>query len=94
MSLDSLSFASMSLSSSIYVMTADSTPMPLTSVGSIIKLHLSLLNVYLILKLILNITYIGQLCDSNNYLVIFSSFFVVVCKIYNLKSWLGQTIGI
>jgi hypothetical protein len=59
MSLDSLSFASMSLSSSIYVMTADSTPMPLTSVGSIIKLHLSLLNVYLILKLILNITYIG-----------------------------------
>jgi hypothetical protein len=80
MSLDSLSFASISLSSSIYVMTAEGILIPLIGVGSIIKLHLTLPNVYLILKLILNIAYIGQLCDSNNYLVIFSSLFLLCAR--------------
>jgi len=59
-------------------MTADGTLMPLADVGSIITPHLSLLNVYLISKLKMNLAYIGQLCKSGNYLVIFSSLFCCV----------------
>ena len=77
MSPDSLSFISVSSSLFIPVMTADSTPMPLTGVGSIITPHLSLPNVYLILKLRLNLAFVGQLCDSDDYLVIFPILFVV-----------------
>jgi hypothetical protein len=51
--------------------------MPLAGVGSIIKPHLSLPNIYLILKLKLNLASVGQLCDSSNYLVIF--FFFLLC---------------
>ena len=78
MSPDFLSFASMSPSSSIHVMIADDTLMPLENVSSIITPHLSLPNVYLISNLTSNLVSIGQICDSNNYLVIFSSSFYCV----------------
>jgi hypothetical protein len=74
----SSSFFFVSPSSSIHVMTANDTYMPLTNVGFIITSHLSLFNVYLILNLILNLVSIGQICDSSNYLVIFSSSFYYV----------------
>ena len=50
-SLDTLSFTYVSPLSSNPVMTVDGTLMPLAGVGSIITPHLSLSNVYLILKL-------------------------------------------
>jgi hypothetical protein len=59
-------------------MTADGTPMPLAGVGSIVTPHLSLPNVYLIPKLKLNLGSVGQICDSSDYLVIFSSSFCCV----------------
>jgi hypothetical protein len=74
MSPDSLFFTSMTYSSSIPVMIVDDTLMPLTSIGYVVTPHLSLLNVYFILKLTLNLAYVGQLCDSGNYLVIFFFF--------------------
>ena len=51
-------------------MTANGISMPLASVGYVITLHLSLPNVYFILKLRLNLISISQLCDSVDYLVI------------------------
>jgi hypothetical protein len=78
MSLDSSSFTFLSLSPSIPVMTADDTSMPLEGVGFIVIPHLSLPNVYLILKLKLNLASVRQLCDFGDYLVIFSSFFYCV----------------
>ena len=48
MSLNSSSFTYVSPSSSIPVMTADGTLMPLVGVGSVVTPHLSLPNVYLI----------------------------------------------
>ena len=83
MSLDSSSFTFLSLSPSIPVMTADDTSVPLEGVGFIVTPHLSLSNVYLILKLILNLAYVGQLCDFGDYLVIFSSF---ICCVQDLQS--------
>ena len=52
--------------------------MPLIGVGSVITPHLFLPNVYLILKLKLNLVFVGQLCDSSDYLVVFSSSFCCV----------------
>ena len=78
MSPDSSSFTSVSPLSSIPVMTADGTPMPLAGVGSVVTPHLSLPNVYFISKLRLNLAFVGQLCDSDDYLVISSSFFCCV----------------
>jgi len=78
MSLDSSSFTFVSSSPSIPVMTVDDIRMPLASVGSIITPHLSLPNIYLILKLKWNFVSIGQLCDSSDYLVIMSSSFCCV----------------
>ena len=52
--------------------------MPLAGVGSVVTPHFSLLNVYFIPKLRLNLVSVGQLCDSCNYLVIFSSSFCCV----------------
>jgi len=86
MSLDSLSFAFVSPSSSIHVMTIDGSSMPLIGVGSIVIHHLSLPNIYFISKLILNLTFVGQLCDSSNYLVIFSSFFLLCAGFTVLKA--------
>ena len=75
MSLDSSSFVYVSHLSSIHVMIVDDTLIHLTGVGFVITPHLSLLNIYLILKLTVNIASIGQLCHSSNYLVIFFLFF-------------------
>jgi hypothetical protein len=68
MSLDSLSFAYVSPSPFIPVMTANNTLMPLTSVDFIVTPHLSLPNIYIILKLTLNLASIGQLCNFSDYL--------------------------
>ena len=51
--------------------------MPLAGVGSVVIPHLSLFNIYLISKLRLNLASVGQLCDSGDYLVIFSSLFLL-----------------
>ena len=61
MSPDSSCFTSMSHSSSIHVMTADGTPMPLAGVGFVAtpNLPLSLSNVYHILNLTLILAFIG-----------------------------------
>ena len=72
MSPDSSSFAYVYPSSSIPIMTADGTLMPLAGVGSVVTPNLSLPNVYHIPKLTLNLASVGQLCDSGN-LVTFSS---------------------
>jgi len=83
MSLDSSSFTSVSPSSSIPVMTADGTPMPLAGVVGFVTPHLSLLNVYLIPNLELNLAFVGQICDSGDYLVMFSGSF---CYVQDLQS--------
>jgi hypothetical protein len=83
MSLDSLSFTSVSPLSFIPVMTADGTPMPLAGVGSVVTPHLSLSNIYLIPKLKLNLAFVGQICDSGDYLVMFSGSF---CYVLDLQS--------
>jgi hypothetical protein len=59
-------------------MTADGTPMPLAGVGSVVTSHLSLSNVYLIPQLKLNLASVGQICDSGDYLVMFSGSFCCV----------------
>jgi len=64
-------------------MNADGTPMPLAGVGFVVTPHLSLPNVYLIPKLKLNLAFVGQICDSSDYLVIFSSSF---CCVQDLQS--------
>jgi len=85
MSPDSSSFIYVSPLPSISIMTIDVTLIPLVAVGSIVIPHLSLSNVYLILKLILNLASIGQLCDSGDYLVIFFSFFYCVQDLQSQK---------
>ena len=52
-------FTSMSHSSSIPVMTANGTPMPLVGVGSVVTPNLSPSNVCHIQNLTLNLAYIG-----------------------------------
>ena len=74
MSPDFSSFAYMSSSSSIHVMTADDTSIPLAGVAIVITPHLSLSNVYLIPNLTLNLVSVGQIYD---YLVIFSPLFLL-----------------
>jgi len=83
MSPDSSSFTSVSPLSSIPVMTADDSPMPLAVVGSVVTPHLSLPNVYLIPKIKLNLASVGQKCDSGDYLVMFSGSF---CCVQDLQS--------
>jgi hypothetical protein len=77
---DSSSFAFVSPSSSIPVITIDGTHVPLTGVSSVVTPQLSLSNVYFILNPTLNLASISQLCDSSNYLVIF--FFFSFCIRY------------
>ena len=48
-------------------MTGNDNHMPLANVGSVITPYLSLLNVYLLSKLALNLAFVGQFCDSENY---------------------------
>jgi len=83
MSPDSSSFTFVSPSSSIPVMIADGTPMPLAGVDFVFKPHLSLHNVYLISNLKLNPASVCQICDSGDYLVMFFGFF---CCVHDLKS--------
>ena len=52
--------------------------MPLVSVDYVVTPHLSLINIYLISKLKLNLASIGQICDSIDYLVMFSGSFCFV----------------
>jgi hypothetical protein len=59
-------------------MTADGTSMPLASVGSVVTPHLSLPNVYFVPKLKLNLVSVGQIYDSDDYLVMFSGSFCCV----------------
>ena len=54
------------------VMTADDTPLPLTSISSIITTYLSLSHVYHIPNLTLNLVSVAKLCDLG-YLVSFST---------------------
>jgi len=72
MSYDDKSFVYMNPVSSMSVMTADGTPMPLAGIGSVSTSKLSLSNVYHIPKLTLSLAYVSQLCDFG-YSVIFSS---------------------
>ena len=67
MSLDCLSFAYVFLLFSIHVMIVDGIFMLLVGVDSVITLHLSLPNIYLILNLTLNLAFVGQICDSGDY---------------------------
>jgi hypothetical protein len=83
MSPDFSSFTSVSPLSSIPVITADGTPMPLAGVGFVVTPHLSLPNVYLIPQLKLNLASVGQICDSGDYLVMFSGSF---CCVQDLQS--------
>jgi len=78
MSPDSSSFTFVSPSSSIPVMTADGTLMPLAGVGSVFTPHLSLHNVYFIPNLKLNLASVSQICDSGDYLIMFSGSFCCV----------------
>jgi hypothetical protein len=64
-------------------MTADGTSMPLASVGSVVTPHLSLPNVYFVPKLKLNLVSVGQIYDSDDYLVMFSGSF---CCVQDLQS--------
>jgi len=86
MSPDSSSFTFVSPSSSIPVMIADGTPMPLAGVDFVFTPHLSLYNIYLIPNLKLNLASVCQICDFGDYLVMFSVFFFVVYMICSLRS--------
>jgi len=85
MSPDSSSFTFMSTLSSIPVMTADDTPMPLAGVGSVITPNLPIPSVYLIPKLKLNLASVGQICDSGDYLVMFFGSFYCVQDLQSQK---------
>jgi hypothetical protein len=82
-SSDSSSFTFVSPLSSIPVMTVDDTFIPLAGVGSVVTPHLSLLNVYLIPKLKLNLAFVDQIWDSSDYLIMFSGSF---CCVQDLQS--------
>jgi len=72
MSYDRNSFLSLNPTSSLSVLTADGTPMPLGGIGSVSTSKLSLSNVYYIPNLTLSLVSISQLCDSS-YSITFSS---------------------
>lgn len=72
MSPHSKSFVSLSPNSSLSIITADGTPMPLVGVGSVVTPHVSISDVYYIPTLTLNLVSVSQLCESG-YLVSFSS---------------------
>ena len=59
-------------------MIVDYTPMPLAGVGSIVTPQLSLPNVYLIPNLKLNFAFVGQICDSSDYLFSHVFWFVLL----------------
>ena len=57
----------------------------LWGVGSVVTTHLSLPNVYLIPQLKLNLASVGQICDSSDYLVMFSGSFYCVQDLKSQK---------
>jgi len=71
-SYDDKSFVSLSYALSLSIRTADGTPMPLASIGSISTPNLSFFDVYYIPNLTLSLASVSQLCDSG-YSVMFSS---------------------
>ena len=87
MSPDSSSFTSVSPLSSIPVITADDTPMPLAGVGSVVTPHFSLPNVYLIPKLKLNLASVGQICDSGDYSHVFWFFLLCTRSAVSEADW-------
>ena len=68
-------------------MTIDGTPMPLVGVTFVVTPHLSLPNAYLIMKHTLNFSYIGQISDSGDYLVIFSSLLFCIGYVVLEADW-------
>ena len=82
MSSDFKSFVSLHSASSVSVMTADGTHMPLAGTGSVSTSHLSISDVYYIPNLTLNLVSVSQLCDSG-YSVFFSS---TSCFVQDLQS--------
>jgi transposase InsO family protein len=72
MSYDNNSFVSLKPASSMSVMTADDTPMPLAGIGSVRTPNMSFSDVYYIPSLTLSLASVSQLCDSG-YSVTFSS---------------------
>jgi hypothetical protein len=72
MSYDNNSFVSLKPASSMSVMTADGTPMPLAGIGSVRTPNMSFSDVYYIPSLTLSLASVSQLCDSG-YSVTFSS---------------------
>jgi hypothetical protein len=87
MSPDSLYFTFVSPSLSIPIMIADNALMPLVGVSSVVTPHLFLPNVYLIPNLKLNIASVGQICDSGDYLVIFSFFLLCTGSAVSEADW-------
>ena len=72
MSLDSLSFAPLSPTSFISILTVDDTSLPLASISFVITPYLSLSHAYHIPNLTLNLVSVAKLCDLG-YLVSFST---------------------
>jgi hypothetical protein len=87
MSYDRKSFLSLNSTSSMSVMTADGTPMPLAGIGSVSTSNLSLSDVYYIPNLTMSLVSVSQLCDSG-YSVMFSS---THCYVQDPQS--GRLIG-
>jgi hypothetical protein len=87
MSYDRKSFLSLNPTSSMSIMTADGTPMPLAGIGSVCTSNLSLSDVYYIPNLTLSLASVSQLCDSG-YSVMFSS---THCQVQDPHS--GRLIG-
>ena len=75
MSLDSLSFAPLSPTSFISILTVDDTSLPLASISFVITPYLSLSHVYHIPNLTLNLVSIAKLCNFG-YLVFFFFYFM------------------
>lgn len=71
-SFDNKSFLSLNNVSSMLIMTADETPMPLLNIGYVSIIKMSLFDVYYIHILTLSLAYVSHLCDSG-YFIIFSS---------------------
>lgn len=87
MTYDYNSFVSLNPASSMPVVTADGTPLPLAGTGSVSTSNLSFSDVYYIPNLTLSLASVGQLCDSGN-LVLFSA---THCYVQDQQS--GRLIG-
>lgn len=77
MSYDHKSSASLNLVSSMYILTGDDIPTPLTFAVSIYTINLFLFDIYYIPILSLSLAFVSQLCDSDYSLVFFPPYFVM-----------------